>query len=93
MPRVGIRELKAHASEIVRALREDKAHYIVTHQGQPVAVLSPIDEEQLDAMLVRAATAATDTELAAELEELSQEVTRRWKSKKSGVKLVSEMRD
>ena len=93
MPRVGIRELKAHASEIVRALREDRVHYIVTHQGQPVGVLSPIDEQQLDAILVQAAATPTDTELAAELDELSQEIARRWKGAKSGVKLVSEMRD
>jgi prevent-host-death family protein len=93
MPRVGIRELKAHASEIVRALREDKVHYIVTHQGQPVGVLSPIDEQQLDAILVQATATPTDVELAAELDELSQEIARRWKGSKSGVKLVSEMRD
>ena len=93
MPRVGIRELKAHASEIVRALREDRVHYIVTHQGQPVGVLSPIDEQLLDAILVQAAATPTDAELAAELDQLSQEIARRWKSPKSGVKLVSEMRD
>jgi prevent-host-death family protein len=93
MPRVGIRELKAHASEIVRALREDKVQYIVTHQGQPVGVLSPIDEQLLDAMLLQATAAPTDAELAAELDELSQEIGRRWKGRKSGAKLVSQMRD
>ncbi len=93
MPRVGIRELKAHASEIVRALRDDKVHYIITHQGQPVGVLSPIDEQQLDTLLVQAAVAPTDSELAAEMDELSEEIARRWKGRKSGVKLVSEMRD
>lgn len=93
MPRVGIRELKAHASEIVRSLREDKVHYIVTHQGQPVGVLSPIDEQQLDAILVQAAATPPDAELAAELDGLSREIARRWKRPKSGVKLVSEMRD
>ena len=55
MPRIGIRELKAHASEIVRTLREERVQYIITHHGQPVGVLSPIDEAQLDTLLVQAA--------------------------------------
>ena len=42
MPAVGVRELKAHASEIVRAVDEERAHYIVTRRGRPVAVISPL---------------------------------------------------
>jgi len=92
MPRVGIRELKAHLSEIMRAVREDKARYIVTHQGKPVGILLPIEEKQLDTLLIQAVEGQADAELAAELEELSQEIARSWKERKSAVELLSEMR-
>jgi len=50
MPRVGVRELKNRASEILRAVREEGAEYIITYQGRPSAVLLPIDigEEELE---------------------------------------------
>lgn len=50
MPRVGVRELKNRASEILRAVREEGAEYIITYQGRPSAILLPIDigEEELE---------------------------------------------
>jgi prevent-host-death family protein len=44
VPEVGIRELKASASEIVRAVREERAEYIITHRGKPVAMIVPFEE-------------------------------------------------
>jgi len=93
MPRVGIRELKARASEIVRAVREEKAQYVITYQGQPVGVLSPIDEQQLDALLVHSVRHPSDEELTAELDELSDRIARRWKGRKTAVQVLSETRD
>ncbi len=93
MPRVGIRELKARASEIVRAVREEKAQYVITYQGQPVGVLSPIDEQQLDALLVQTVRRPTDEELTAELDGLSEQIARRWKGRKTAVQVLSELRD
>ena len=49
MPRVGVRELKNRTSEIVRAVRERGVRYIVTHQGNPVGVLLPLDEARVEA--------------------------------------------
>jgi len=46
MPNVGIRELKARASEIVRAVREEGAVYEVTVRGEVAARLVPTDEPQ-----------------------------------------------
>ena len=37
--RIGIRELKNRASEIVHEVKENEAEYIVTLRGEPVAVL------------------------------------------------------
>ncbi|MBK6768302.1 MAG: type II toxin-antitoxin system Phd/YefM family antitoxin [Ardenticatenales bacterium] len=40
---VGVRELKNDASEVIRAVREDHAEYVVTYRGRPVAVIRPVD--------------------------------------------------
>ena len=45
MPRVGIRELKNRTSSILRQVREDRAEYVITRHGRPVAVLLPVNEE------------------------------------------------
>lgn len=44
MPEIGIRELKSQASEIVRAVREERAEYVVTLRGKPVAMIVPFEE-------------------------------------------------
>ena len=44
MAQVGVRELKARASEIIRAVRERRARYVITYRGRPVGVLLPLDE-------------------------------------------------
>jgi prevent-host-death family protein len=41
MKEVGIRELKARTSEIVRKVAESHVSYTVTCRGRPVGVLSP----------------------------------------------------
>lgn len=40
---IGIRELKSRTSEVVRAVKEQRARYVVTHRGKPVAAIIPID--------------------------------------------------
>ena len=47
---VGVRELKAHAARIVRAVRETRASYVVTPRGRAVGVLLPIDADRADGM-------------------------------------------
>ena len=49
MPEIGIRQLKNDASEILRAVREEKVEYIITLRGQPVAVLRPLETVAADA--------------------------------------------
>lgn len=41
---IGIRELKNQASEIVRAVCEGHAEYVITHRGRPVAMIVPFHE-------------------------------------------------
>ena len=40
---IGIRELKARTSDVVRAVREERARYIVTQRGKPAALIIPVD--------------------------------------------------
>ncbi len=53
---IGIRELKNQTSSIVRRVREEAAEYVITHHGQPVAILRPIqaeDKEELQKQKAR----------------------------------------
>ena len=89
--RVGVRELKNQATEILRNVRENRAEYVVTYYGRPVAVLLPVDDEWLEAEARHVAEAATPGEnIRAELEALRQEIDQSWQSEKTGVELVSE---
>lgn len=85
--------MKNQATEIIRDVRENRAEYVVTYHGQPVAVLLPVDEAWLEAEAERAAEAAEPgEEIWAELEAIRQEIGRTWQSPKTGVELVSEQR-
>ncbi len=44
MEEIGVRDLKTHASEIVRRVREEQAQYTVTYRGKPVGVLMPLSD-------------------------------------------------
>lgn len=80
MAEVGVRELKNHASEIIREVREEHTEYVVTYHGEPVARLVPIVEEQ-DAEQIRQ-----------ELDELSEEIGARWNADESAVEILSAIR-
>ena len=43
MKDIGIRTLKAQASEVVRHVAEDHATYTITRHGRPVGILGPAD--------------------------------------------------
>ncbi len=89
MPDIGVRDLKTHASEIVRAVREESARYVVTYRGRPVGVLAPLEalpavEAQLGG---KPAITAWD-----ELMRLGEEIGRGWQSPLTSAELLSEMR-
>ena len=93
MARVGVRELKNQTTEILRDVRENRAEYVVTYHGRPVAVLLPVGEDWLEAETRRAVEAAAPGEdVWAELEALRQEIGRSWQSDKTAVELISEQR-
>jgi prevent-host-death family protein len=83
MEEIGIRELKARASELVRSVKERHARYLITRRGKPVAILLPVE----------AVPPQPDPdEVWARLEALGEEIARNWQSEKSAVEILSEMR-
>lgn len=83
MKEIGIREFKARASEVVRAVKEHRARYVITQRGEPVAVLLPID----------AVPPQPDPdEVWARLQAIREELGKGWQSEKSAVEILSEMR-
>lgn len=85
--RIGIRDLKNRASELVREVHEREAEYIVTLRGQPVAVLKPLSDKN-EQELKR----AERQEALSKLDELAEQIASAWRSPKSATKLLEEQR-
>ena len=84
MSDIGVRELKIHASEIVRQVKESGAHYIVTHRGHPVAAIVPLEEVQ--------AAPQADTLAWDELVALGKQISQGWQSPQTSAEILSNMR-
>lgn len=83
-PDVGVRDLKARASEMVRFVAEQRATYVVTRRGRPVGLLTPLPS-----------TADTPLEPQAAWERLGRlggELDRAWRSRKTSSTAIAEMR-
>lgn len=46
MREIGVRELKVNTSKIMRSVRKRRARYIITYRGQPVGLLSPLEDQE-----------------------------------------------
>jgi antitoxin (DNA-binding transcriptional repressor) of toxin-antitoxin stability system len=84
-----VRELKTHAARIVRHVREGRASYILTHRGQAVGVILPLDASgEATPSTDDADTAAPwDAFLAA-----GRRIQSRFHAGAGGVRLLSDMR-
>ena len=93
MPQVGIRELKNEASEIIRAVREDRAEYVVTLRGRPVALILPLaaDWQKAEAERALAATRA-NADFWERMTILGAQAAAKWQSDKTAVELIEEQR-
>lgn len=54
MPLIGVRELRQQTAKVLRQVREEKAEYVITYQGRPIALLLPVDTEAVEATMVEA---------------------------------------
>ena len=50
MKTIGVRQLKNEATQIVRAVKEQHALYVITVNGQPVATLRPYSDRDIAGM-------------------------------------------
>lgn len=73
MKTIGVRQLKNEATQIVRAVKDQHAEFVITVNGQPVATLRPYSDRDI-AGLHRTQAAA---EFAA-IDRLAAEVGARW---------------
>jgi len=80
---IGIRELKSRASEVVRAVKEERTRYVITQRGVAAAIIVPLDaappEKPADEVWER-------------LMKIGKELGKGWQSEKSAVEILSEMR-
>lgn len=86
---VGVRELKTHAARILRHVREARASYILTHRGQAVGVILPLDGpgEVAPSADDAGGVAAWDAFLRA-----GERLQGRFRPGADGVRLLSDMR-
>lgn len=72
---IGVRQLKNEATQIVRAVRDQHALYVITVNGQPVATLRPYSDRDIAGMQRSQAA----SEIAA-IERLADAVGEAWMS-------------
>jgi len=80
---IGIRELKSRASEVVRAVKEERARYIITQRGKPAAIIVPVDA---------APPEKSADEVWERLTKIGEEIGKGWQNEKSAVEILSEIR-
>ncbi len=80
---IGIRELKTRASEVVRAVKETRARYVITQRGKPAALIIPLDAET---------PKEKGDEVWEQLEKIREELGKTPPGEKSIVEILSEMR-
>jgi prevent-host-death family protein len=85
---ISIRELKNQTSSIVRQVREESAKYMITHDGRPVAILRPINDEDTAAMERQQAIEAWHKML-----EIGRTIDENEPEAESAVSILSTLRD
>lgn len=84
---VGVRELKNNTSRIVRAVKEEMAEYIITVNGEPVAVLRPFTPE--DAQKVSNQLVSRELEA---MKATAGKIGKSWSAELSGIEIIAEQR-
>ncbi len=84
MPEIGVRDLKIHASEIVRRVKEKRERFVVTYRGRPVATINPVEEVS---PMLESGPSAWD-----ELVSLGQQIGQNWQSEQTSTEILSSLR-
>jgi prevent-host-death family protein len=80
---IGIRELKARASEVVRAVKEERMRYVITQRGKPAAVIIPLDAAPAE---------SSGSEVWERLTAIGAELAKGRRTQKSLVQILTDMR-
>jgi prevent-host-death family protein len=91
MSLIGVRELKEQTSEVIRQVREERAEYVVTYKGKPVAVILPLNTEKAEEVMVHSAKTAVISSWD-EYEQLAQEIRNAWPAGLSTQDLIDAIR-
>jgi len=91
MSLIGVRELREQTSEVIRRVREERAEYVITYQGRPVAVILPVDAERAEAEMVAASKKAVVGDWE-RYERLAEEIQRAWPADVSTQDLIDAIR-
>jgi prevent-host-death family protein len=85
MPRIGVRELKIHLSEVIKDVQDNQERYTVTNRAVPVALIVPYARGEETRPLAR-------EEMTARLDDLAKEVSARWNDPRPVAELMDELR-
>jgi prevent-host-death family protein len=91
VPIIGVRELRERTAEILQAIREEHAEYVVTHQGKPVALLVPASEEAMERAMLDAGRRALRGSWEA-YARAADEVRSKWPSDRSSREALDDVR-
>ena len=91
MSLIGVRELREQTSEVIRRVRQDRAEYVVTYQGRPVAIILPLDAERAERDLVQASKKAV-LDNWERYERLAKELRQAWPADLSSQDVVDAIR-
>ena len=83
MVEINIRDLKAHASDVLRNVSRRGQRYVVTCRGRKVGVILPVQE---------GGEAPDGDDAWDRLERLTAELSTRWRPGADAVRIVSRMR-
>jgi prevent-host-death family protein len=91
MSLIGVRELRQQTSEVIRRVREDRAEYVVTYQGRPVAIILPLDAGRAEKEMAQASKKAV-LDNWERYERLAEELRRAWPTALSTQDVIDSIR-
>jgi len=91
MSLIGVRELRQQTSEVIRRVRQDRAEYVVTYQGRPVAIILPLDAGRAEKEMVQASKKAV-LDNWERYERLAEELRRDWPTDLSTQDVIDSIR-
>lgn len=88
---IGIRELRQKTTEILRCVQQNGEAYVITQQGHPIALLSPLDQEKIQTAILRSAHQSIADGWQG-YNRLANELRRKWPKDLSTQSLLDETR-